>query len=443
MANFYMSNVTGILDVEAIVKSLTSNTQKQIQKFAQERALLQAQSSSLTNISSAIKDLQSFNSSLKIEDLFKGKGASVSDPSVLRAEVNESAPNINLSVKVLSLSLGEVRTSSGGVSSLNTALSSATFTLKYWTDNSNFNETTINFGGGTLEDLVKTINQSQNKVVASVYFDGNSYKLMLSEKDVGASTRETDTNNGIYVMEISQGNLPTELGGLSGALQNAQNARLQIGSNSGPEIVSATNTFREVVTGLNLTALKTSDNFVQVNIKDSYDKASQAISNLFSKINSVLDLVNQVTGQRGLFQGNQTITQIKSRLFTLTKPLQELGLVNITDEGKYTSNISNFDALVQQGQIDKIKNALSQTNTNLKTYLEGLTNTLQKYQQTQDSKIKALDLKVQTIQRNLTKEEEKLRLTFSKIEAIMYQNEQLRTRLENFAVSLSEAIKKG
>lgn len=442
MADFYTSNVTGLLDVDAIVKSLTLAKQKQIQKISQEKALFQARASSIANLLSSVKDLETFNNNLRIEDLFKGKTASVSDPLIIRAEVTDNAPNINLSLKVINLAQGEIRVTSGGVNSLNTTLSSATFNLKYWKDNQDNIETSINFSGGTLDDLVKRINQAQNEITASVYFDGNSYKLMLAEKDVGASTKETNISSNSSVIEISGGILPSELGSLDTTLQGALNAKIKIGSDSGPEVTSPTNTFKELVTGLTITALKPSDSFVQVNITQSYDKVKQALSDLFNKINGVIDLVKKLTKKDSLFQGNQSITQISERLFSLTKPLQELGLVNINSEGKYSLNSSSLDTLIQNGELDKIKNSLVNTQKNLQTYLEGLIKTLQNYQKTQDNKINALDLKAQALQKSLIKEEEKLRLTFSKIEGLMAKNENLRTRLENFMVSLSEANKK-
>ncbi|MFN3567641.1 MAG: flagellar filament capping protein FliD [Caldimicrobium sp.] len=441
MADFYTSNVTGLLDVDAIVKSLTLVKQKQIQKIAQEKALLQAKASSVANLLSGVKELEDFINNLKVDDLFKGKSASVSDPSIITAEVTDKAPNINLSLKVLNLSQGEIRITSSGVNDLNTPLSPANFTLKYWTDNQNSVETTINFSGGTIEDLVKTINQAQDKISASVYFDGNAYRLMLAEKDVGASSKETDVANNSYVIEISSGSLPSELGSLDTTLQNAQNAKIKIGSDTGPEVTSPTNTFKDLVSGLKITALKPSESFVQVNITQSYTQVKQALGVFFNKINGVIDLVKELTKKGGLFQGNQSITQISERLFSLTKPLQDLGLVSINDR-KYSLNSSSLDALIQNGDLDKIKDSLRKTHKNFQTYLEGLTKTLQNYQKTQDNKINALDLKAQELQKSLIKEEEKLRLTFSKIEALMAKNENLKTRLENFVVSLSEANKK-
>jgi flagellar hook-associated protein 2 len=40
--------------------------------------------------------------------------------------------------------------------------------------------------GDTLEDLVNAINSAQDRVKASIYYDGSSYRLMLSESDAGA-----------------------------------------------------------------------------------------------------------------------------------------------------------------------------------------------------------------------------------------------------------------
>ena len=439
MADFYMSNVTGLLDIDAFVKSLTLYKQKQIEKITQNKALLQAKASSLSNLLSAIKDLQSFNDSINVNEIFKGKKVTLSDTSALSASITEEAPNINMKVKVTALAQGEIRTTTGGVTSLSVNLSPATFTLRYWTSETTYQDTEINFSGGNLENLVNAINKAQTKVVASVYFDGNNYKLMLSEKDVGASRKETGST---AVIEISSGSLPTELGTLDITLQEAKNARLKIGSDTGSEITSPTNTFENIIKGLTLTAKNTTADFVSISISDSYDKAQKTLSDLFDKINAILDLVNQLTDKGALFQGNSTITQIKSTLFTLTRPLQNLGLINLSEEGKYSLNSEAFNNLLEKGKIEDIKKALSETKASLSSYLEGLTKTFQAYKNTQDKEIDALDKRAEELKIALAKEEEKIRLTFSKIETLMYQNEQLKARLENFVVSLSEANKK-
>ncbi len=438
MADFYMSNVTGLLDVEAFVNNLTASKQKQLQALAQNKAVLQAKATSINNLISALKDLQGTNESITPDTLFKGKQASVSDTSVLSATVSENAPNVSLKVKPTQLAQSEIRVTTGGVSNPSDTLSASTFTLRYWTSDTAFLETTINFSGGTLNDLVDAINSAQNKVTASVYYDGTNYKLMLAEKNAGDSSRETSTG---AVIEISSGSLPSPLGSPNTVLQEAKNAVLKVGS-EGNQITSPTNTFENVLTGLKVTVKKTSDNFIDITISDSYDKARQSLSNLLEKINGILDLVNQMTTKGALFQGNSSITQIKTNLFTLTKPLQELGLINISEEGKYSLNSNAFNDLINNGKLANIQSAISDTKNRLGSYLEGTLKSFQVYKTTQDNQIQMLDKKAEALQIALTKEQEKIRVKFSQIEALMYQNEQLKSRLENFVVSLSEANKK-
>ncbi len=432
----YLSNITGLLDVDAFVKSLTLAKQKSLQKIAQEKALHQAKASSISNLLSGIKDLKDFVSSLNIDKPFQGKGVSVSDSSVISAQTSADTPNLTLWVKVNQLSQAEMRLSTEGVSSLEATLSSATFTLRYYTSDSAYEETTINFSGGTLKDLVNAINSSQNKVQASIFFDGRNYKLLLTEKDVGASTKETSGTSS--VIEIGSGSLPSELGSLT-TLQQAKNAQLELPS--GGILTSPTNTFKDVLPGLNITAQKTSTDFVSLTIKDDLSGGKKLISELLNKINGVLDLLKPMTEKGGLFQGNSALVQVKASLFRLTKPLQELGLINIGDDGKYSLRSEAFDQLVSQGKVEEVKKALTAVKEGLSTYLEGLAKTFTAYKNTEDQAISRLDKKAEELTLSLSKEEKKLRLIFSKIEALMNQNENLKTRLESFVKGLSETSK--
>jgi flagellar hook-associated protein 2 len=431
----YLSNVTGLLDVDAFVKSLTQAKQKELQKIAQDKALHQAKASSISNFLSGIKDLKDFVSSLNIDKPFQGKSVSVSDSSVISAQASANTPNLTLKVKVNQLSQTEMRLSTGGVSSLEDTLSSATFTLRYYTNDSAYEETTINFSGGKLNDLVNAINSSQNRVQASVFFDGGSYKLLLAEKDVGASTKESA---GGSVIEIASGSLPSELGSLT-TLQEAKNAQLELPS--GSILTSPTNTFKDVLPGLNITAQKTSTDYVSLTINDDLSGGKRAISDLLNKINGVLDLLKPMTEKGGLFQGNSALVQIKASLFRLTKPLQELGLINIGDDGKYALRGEAYDQLVSQGKVEDVKKALSSVKEGLSNYLEGLEKTFTAYKNTEDQAISRLDKRAEELTASLSKEEKKLRLIFSKIEALMNQNETLKTRLESFVKGLSETSK--
>ncbi len=434
MADFYMSNVTGLLDIDSMVKGLLQVKQQAIAKLNNKKALLQAKASSLSNLLGAINDLKDFSETWDIDALFKGKTVSSSNTDVLTASVTEDAPNLSMKIEVNQLPQAEIRASSTGVANLGDSLSAANFTLRYYTSDSEYEEFDINFGGGTLEDLVEAINQAQDRVEASVYYDGTSYKLMLSEKDVGDSTKETtDTSS---VIEISSGSLPAELGSLE-TIQDAQNARLLIGS--GSEVSSPTNTFENLVNGLTVTVKDLGE--ATVTISEDYSKASSGIEELFKKVNAVVDLVNSLTKKGALFQGNGSITQIKSQIFRALNPLIKLGVVNIGDDGKYSVNSGRINELMEEDQ-DSLKQALFSVKTNITTMAEGLSKAFKAYKDTQDNLIQKIEDQMKEMRLSLVKEEDKLRREFAEIEALMYNNEQLKTRLQSLAVPISEMNKK-
>ena len=433
MADIYMSNITGLLDVDSIIQGLLQSKAQDIQDLQNEKAILQAQASSLSNLLGALNDLNDFVGTLNVSNLFTGKSVTVGDPDILSATAESDTPNIDIrDLTVSKLSQEEIRTSSTGVTDLNFAIDSATFTLRYWTSDTNYEETEINFSGGTLQDLVDTINSSQDKVEASILFDGTYYKLMLAEKDVGNSTKETTADS--FVIEISSGALPTQLGSLE-TLQSAQNAEIQIGSST---FSSPSNTFEDIVSGLTITVYQTGTTYLSV--EDDYSQVSSSLNDFLGGINSVIDLVNSQTAEGGVFQGNAVITQIKPQIFSQMSPLINLGLINIDDEGKYSLNTETLNNLIET-DLETLQSAISQVKTNFSSTLEDLINTINTYKSIQDQQIERINEEIEEIQQTLTKEEERLRLEFSKIEALMYQNEQLRTKLESMVTPLSEILK--
>ena len=373
MADIYMNNVTGLLDIDSMIQGLLQSKTQDIQDLQNEVATLQAQASSLSNLLSALNDVNDFIENLNVSNLFTTKTVTVGDESILSATAESDAPNLTMrDINVSKLSQEEIRTSSTGVTNLDSAIDSATFTLRYWTSDTAYEETEINFSGGTLEDLVDVINSSQDKIEASVLFDGTYYKLMLSEKSVSNSTKETATDSA--VIEISSGSLPTQLGVLE-TLQSAQNAEIQIGS-SGTTFTSASNTFENIISGLTITVYQTGTTYLTV--ENDYSQISSNLSDFLEKINNVIDLINSTTSQGGLFQGNAVITQIKTQIFSQMEPLTNLGIINIDDNGKYSLDSGILNNLIEN-DLETLQSAITQIKTNFTSVLEDLTDTLNVY----------------------------------------------------------------
>jgi len=432
MADLYMSNITGLLDIDSIVQGLLQAKARDIQDLQNKRATLQAQASSLSNLLGALNELNNFVGTINVSNLFKGKKVTVGDKNILSAVAQSETPNINIrDLTVSKLSQEEIRISQGGVEDLNLTLDPAIFTLRYWTSNTTYEEKEINFSGGTLTDLVNAINSAQEKVEASILFDGTSYKLMLSEKDVANSSKETTIDS--PVIEIALGNLPAQLGSLE-TLQNAQNAEIKIGSNT---FTSPSNTFNNIISGLTITVYQTGSTYLSV--EDDFSQVSSNLNNLLEKINSLIDLINSQTAKGGIFQGNAVITQIKPQIFSLMKPLINLGIINLDDNGKYSLNTDTLNTLIEEN-LDSLQSAINQVKNDFSSALEDLISVVNSYKSIQDRQIESINQKIETLQKTLKKEEERLRLEFSKIEALMYNNERLRQRLESLAKPISEIL---
>ena len=432
MSDFYISNVTGTLDIDSMVQGLLQPKLQNLKKLQTEKAKLQAVASSISNLLGALKDAQSEIDSWDIDSLFTGKKVSVADDTILTATASKDTPNVSLNLTVDSLAQTEVRVSSNGVTDLNDTISAGTFTLTYWTSDTDSLSYTINFGGGTLQDLVDAINSAQDKVEASIFYDGTYYKLMLSEKDPGASTKETTDTSAVIEVDT---NFP--LGTLD-TLQNATNAQLEIGTN-GTVVTSPTNTFENVITGLNVTVSQTGS--TTVTVEEDYSQATDTVKGFLEKINGVIDLINKSTDKGKLFQGNVMITQIKTQFFSLMQPLIKLGVINLDENGKYSLDESAFTKQIEENP-DEVKLALSQLQTDFKSALDQLVRSFEAYKEAQDRQIRSIDDRIKEMQEMLKKEEIRLRIQFAKIENLMYQNDQLRQKLQNFAVPLSQTLNK-
>jgi len=429
----YLSGLTGTnFDGGAIVDQLIRLKALPIQKLQQEKALVQAKLTSIGNLSKGLGDFLSLFENLKLDDLFKGKGASVSDSSVLSVSVTEDAPTVDFSVSVNKLAQGEIRVSDGGLTDLSSTFSSSgTLTITYDTGSGTENFNVDYSPTDTLRDLVNRINASQNRVNASVYFDGSRYRLMLSEKDVGASTAETD------VIQVS--GLPSELGSGLSTVQNAQNAEIVIGS--GPPITSPSNTFKDVIGGITIEVKKVGSS--NVSIKESYSKVSEFLNNFAKNYNATVGLVDSLTvGEKALFRGDYTISRVKTGMADRLDPLVRLGLINYDDNGKISINTDRLSNLLTTDP-KSVRKAIEDTVSSYRGYLEAQKGFFGGSERTYNEQIERIDERVASLTKRLAQEEQILRKRYAQLESFISRANEIRDRLSQFIVTLSEMNKGG
>ena len=436
----YLSGLTGTnFDGGAIVDQIMQLKSIPLQKLQQEKALVQAKLSSLGNLSSGIGDFLSLFEGLNVDDLFKGKRATVSNTDVLSVSVTEEAPNVEFSVMVNKLAQAEIRVSNGGFTDLvSTFSSSGTLTITY--DTGSGTETfNVDYNAGeTLEDLVSRINTSQDRVSASIYFDGTSYKLMLSEKDVGASTVETDTAGGVYAIQVS--GLPSELGTGLDTIQGAQNAEIVIGS--GTPVTSPTNTFENVISGVTIEAKTTGSS--DVTITESYSKVTSFLSDFVEKYNATVELVDSLTvGEEALFRGDYTISSVKTGIAERLDPLINLGLIDYDgDTGKISLNTDRLNELLNS-EPDTVRQAIEELSSSYKGYLETQKDLFSGFEETYNDQIESIDNRIESLAERLAREEQLLRREYARLEAFIAQANEIRERLKQFMVTLSQMTKGG
>ena len=307
----YFNNLTGKFDWGSIIDQIIRIKSLPLQRLSQEAQQIQAKQSATQKLLDAVKGLSQVFESLTVDDLFKGKRANSSDSSVLTATASENTPNVTLNVDVLKLAQKEALATINGVSDPNATISWDYFRIAYNTG-SGYERFEINPGSGTLQDLVNAINNvAGSKIVASIFYDGTSYKLMLSEKDEKASNVETTSTNTVISFEDAlyvngqAWNLD-----VNNPLQSAQNAQIRIGNTT---ITSTYNTFENLITGLNVEVKKVGS--ATISVSDDYSKVVDFFNNFVKNYNAVISQVNQLTGKGALFQGDYSIVGIKNGAF--------------------------------------------------------------------------------------------------------------------------------
>ena len=432
----YFSNLSGKLDWGSVVDQLLRLRSLPLERMAQEGNQLKAKQESLSKLANSIDAFNNIFSNLSVDDLFRSKSATSSNTNVLTATATAEAPNVTLNLSVTQLSSKEVRLSKGGVSDLGSNINWSDFTITYKKGpNPEDVETfTVGGGSGTLRDLADRINQSAgSKVVASVFYDGSQYRLMLSEKDEALSIVETDADAGNYAISTSG----LVIGGQSDLddtpLQQAKNAKVQIGTTT---VQRPTNRIENILPGLTLELKATGD--ATVSIGDDYSKVKNFFADFVAKYNAVIKQVNELTDKdKGLFQGDQIITGVKNSIAGMLDPLFRYGVVSYNEDGTITLNSSAVDELANKNP-QELKRLVETVKTNYGSYLERSRIDFQSFINDYQSRIDRLTQDMAKFQEQLLQEEQKLKLEFSRVEVFMNQAQETMDRIKNFMISLSE-----
>lgn len=439
----YFNNITGKFDWGSIIDQIIRLKSVPIQKLSKEAEDVKLKQTSLSKLNDAIRILKEFLSNLEPKSITKSKIAVSSDEKVLIASASENAPEINLRIKVEQLAQREIILSRFSTNDVNANITWNDFSLRFAKNYGDYVTFNIQAGSGTLSDLVNRINQTAGDYIqASIYFDGNGYRLMLAEKNESLSKLETDIQTNTFVISEASAMNINGVWGLdyTAPLQFAKNAKIGVGDNyamygSGTFVESPSNTFENLVNGLTITVKSLGE--AKVEVRQDFSKATNTLKDFVEKYNKVIDMVNKLTAKDAIFQGDYSIFGIKGQLTKTLYNMFAYDILNINEEGKIELNSSALSSLIQRDP-EKFKHILEVLKKDMLSYLSGLASSLERFNQDYSSRVERINARVDYLKTQLIREEERLRLEYAKVEAFINKAQETMARLQAFIVSLSE-----
>jgi flagellar hook-associated protein 2 len=198
-----------------------------------------------------------------------------------------------------------------------------------------------------LSDVVTKINALNRGVTASILNDGTRQRLSITSNNTGAANELLlDTSNTrLALQEVSGGKDALMLYGTSGA--------------GGVLISSSTNTFKNVVSGLDITVNQGTQSPVTVNVSSSTSALTSTLKDFVSSYNSLRDNLDKLTAYDAttstagvLFASSEALQVdtnvshlITQRFFGVGQfqSLAEVG-INISDKGKLSLDETKLNA---------------------------------------------------------------------------------------------------
>ncbi|MDA8400963.1 MAG: flagellar filament capping protein FliD [Actinomycetota bacterium] len=206
--------------------------------------------------------------------------------------------------------------------------------------------TNVSTGNGSLSDVVSSINAANAGISAAAVQSGSGYYLELASTSTG-----TANNLSVDTSAFAQ----SSLGTLS-TLTAGANAQITLGtSGSGPQITSSSNTFQNLLPGLNVNVLAASSSPVTITVSPDETTTAAAVKSLVDAANAVLGDLNTATAYdskthtAGPLLGNPIAQSIKGEILSLASSAvgtsgldsQAVG-ISVNSDGTLSFNSSTF-----------------------------------------------------------------------------------------------------
>jgi len=365
----YISNLAGTFDYQQLLDTYYQAQMQPVYLLQSQESVLDSKISALNDFASKIDDLYSAFNSLTSTTILDQKSVTSSNETVLTASVYDASKALtgSVSVDVKQLATNDVWLSQASVADLTSAvaMTSGTIEISYAGNvvaTINYDtDTADSTNPSTLQEIASAINNAQDKVRASVIFDGTGYRLLLSGVDTGSS-------NTISITETGGGDLLDQLQiGSSYPSSHVQTAQDAVVSVYGTDISSSTNTFTDAVPGIQFTVKDVGT--ATITTDKDFEPFKTALNDFISAYNSLVDFVQTEGGKDGVLSGEATLQTVRSGILSRMQPLVNLGIIEFDkDTGHAILNSTKLDELLLNSE-DTVRQAISDLKTSLYDYL--------------------------------------------------------------------------
>jgi flagellar hook-associated protein 2 len=278
-----------------------------------------------------------------VDEEFARFSATSTDDDVVSATASGSALPATLDVRVSALATAERRVSQG-FASRTASVGTGTFAITVGAGATT--TLTIDSSNNTVEGLVQAINDADAGVTASILNDGSSggspFRIVLQGSDTGTANALTITPT------LSGGTAPT-----FSTTQAAADAQILLDPDGGSPITikSSTNTFSEILSGVNLTVSRVSaaGTSERITVAPDLDAIVDSISEIVTAFNDVTSIIQEqfkvdpTTNRGGPLIGDSTLSSLKTRLTSVIA--NQAGSGSITTAGLIGLSLGDGAAL--------------------------------------------------------------------------------------------------
>ncbi|MRJ02473.1 MAG: flagellar filament capping protein FliD [Epsilonproteobacteria bacterium] len=420
----YLSNLSGQFDYQSILDKYEQLKYQQVSIIQEKEYKVEMEKAAFESYVSMLEDFKGSFENLIDEELFDQKVVTVSDESIASVSVTdpEKVNPTKLDFTVKQLAKNDVWLSQSGVENRDDSVASGDGTLTIAIDGE---EIDIEYtADDTIDDIAQKINSATDKVNASIFFDGDNYRLILSSRETGTDNAITLKDDGDLLDNLELGRDYSD-----SHVQEAQNAQIDI---YGESVESQTNTFSNLIEGIEIEVKESSDTPVSVEIANDDEAIKSSLEDLFGKYNSLVDYIKSQSEEGAPLAGDFTLQSIRSQIFQRLTPLMERNLMEVDHTtGHISLKTTELEEQLSQDR-EGIQSALSDLQNSLQPYLEALFDTdgvVNQKELSYDKKIDRYEDDIAAVVERITKESEILKAQFIHLDSILAQLNDMKTQI--------------